>query len=173
MDSKYGARAPGVKRGREDGINTRVRAVCVLGCRAGSAALARRARAGRDAFLAHDAALVVACGGRAWDGRVEADEIARMLEDGGVPMAAIVRERCSLDTRDNARFTAELLARRGVREVLVVTCEWHLPRAKDLFERAGLDVEGVGVPTPDASILHRAYVTVRERISAWKDALRP
>jgi uncharacterized SAM-binding protein YcdF (DUF218 family) len=150
-----------------------VRAVCVLGCRAGSAALARRARAGRDVFLSHDAALVVASGGRAWDGRVEADEIARMLKDGGIPDDAIVRERCSLDTRDNARFTAELLARRGVRDVLVVTCAWHLPRATSLFERAGLHVEGVGVPTPDASILHRAYVTVRERLSAWKDARRP
>jgi uncharacterized SAM-binding protein YcdF (DUF218 family) len=172
MDSKYGARAPAVKRGRVDGINTRVRAVCVLGCRAGSAALARRTRAGRDAFLEYAADLVVACGGRAWDGRVEADEIARMLKDGGIPESAIVRERCSLDTRDNARFAAELLARRGVTDVLVVTCAWHLPRAKRLFERAGLSVEGVGVPTPEASILHRAYVTVRERLSTWKDARR-
>lgn len=150
-----------------------MRAVCVLGCRTGSAALARRVRAGRDTFFAREAGIVVACGGRAWGGRVEADEIARMLRDGGVPETAIVRERCSLDTRDNARFAAELLARHDVRDVLVVTCEWHLPRAARLFEDAGLRVEGVGVATPRASILHRAYVTVRERISSWKDARRP
>lgn len=135
--------------------------------------MARRARAGRDTFFAQEAGLVVACGGRAWDGRVEADEIARMLKEGGVPDDVIVRERCSLDTRDNARFAAELLARREVRDVLVVTCEWHLPRAKRLFEHAGLRVQGIGVATPQPSLLHRAYVTVRERISWWKDARRP
>src|SRR5690606_18964589 len=113
-------------------------AVCVLGCRSGSAALARRARAGRDAFVDQRAALVVACGGLAWGGRVEADEIARILRDGGVPEQAVVRERSSRDTWENARHAAALLGPMGVRKVVLVTCAWHLPRARRLFERAGL-----------------------------------
>lgn len=102
---------------------------------------------------------------------MEADEIARMLRDGGVPDEAIVRERSSLDTKENARYAAKLLEGRGVRDVLVVTCAWHLPRALRLFEREGLRASGFGVPTPDPTLLHRAYVTVREQLSSWKDAL--
>lgn len=147
--------------------------ICVLGCRVGSAALARRALAARDAFFAGGAELVVACGGRAWGGRVEADALAEMLVDGGVAPGAIVRERCSLDTRDNARFAAALLGRRGLSEVVLVTCAWHLPRAARLFRAAGLAVEEVGAEVPDATLLARVYVRARERVSSWKDALRP
>jgi uncharacterized SAM-binding protein YcdF (DUF218 family) len=148
-------------------------AVCVLGCRSGSAALARRARAGRDAFVDRRAALVVACGGLAWGGRVEADEIARILRDGGVPEQAIVRERSSRDTFENARHAAELLDAAGVRKVVLVTCAWHLPRARRLFERAGLDVvDGVGVPPPDPPLLARAWWAARERVAYVKDLVR-
>ena len=148
-------------------------AVCVLGCRADSVALARRVRAASDAFLARGANLAVACGGRAWRGVVEADVIAEGLVAQGVPGPAVVRERCSLDTRDNARFAAALLARRGLTDVLVVTCSWHLPRAERLFRLAGLRVEGLGVDPPAPTLRRRAYWEVRERMSSWNDARRP
>lgn len=146
--------------------------VCVLGCRSRSAALERRARAARDLYFSRGARLVVACGGRAWDGIVEADAIARMLRDGGVPEDAIARERCSLDTRDNARFASALLARRGVDAIVLVTCAWHLPRARQLFERAGLRTEGVGVETPGAKRISRIYWWGREALLSMKDARR-
>jgi uncharacterized SAM-binding protein YcdF (DUF218 family) len=123
----------------------------------------------RDVYFARDLRLIVACGGRAWNGRVEADELARLLREADVPDDAIVRERCSLDTRDNARFAAALLARRGIEEVLVVTCSWHLPRALRLFRAAGLRAEGVGVDPPNATLLARTYWYARERLSTWKD----
>ncbi len=117
--------------------------VCVLGCRVGSQALARRAQAGRDVFFARNAALIVACGGRKWAGRVEADVIAALLVEKGVPKDAIVRERCSLDTRDNACFAASMLERRSFRDVILVSCSWHLPRAARLFENPGFSVANV------------------------------
>lgn len=116
--------------------------------------------------------MAVACGGRAWASKVEADELARMMVEHGVPAAAIVRERCSLDTRDNARFAAGLLARRGVSRVLVVTCSWHLPRAERAFRAAGLEVEGLGVEPPEPTMLQRLYRRERERLSSWHDARR-
>ncbi len=146
--------------------------VCVLGCRANSVTLARRVQAGSEAYRARGANLAVACGGRAWRGLVEADAIAEALVAQGVPAAAVVRERCSLDTRDNARFTAALLARRGIVDVLVVTCSWHLPRAERLFRLAGLRVEGLGVDPPSPTLRQRAYWEVRERLSGWNDARR-
>lgn len=148
--------------------------VCVLGCRVGSQALRRRAEAGRDAFFARDAALIVACGGRKWAGEVEADAIARMLVEKGVPTTSIVRERCSLDTRDNACFAASMLERRSLRDVIIVSCSWHLPRSKRLFERAGLHViETIGTdPTTPRSALSRVYHWGREILCQLKDERR-
>jgi uncharacterized SAM-binding protein YcdF (DUF218 family) len=134
--------------------------------------LARRAKAAAETYLATGATLAVACGGRSWDGMVEADELARMMALHGVPAAAIVRERCSLDTRDNARFAAAMLERRGVSSIVLVTCAWHLPRAERAFRAAGLDVRGVGVEPPDATPLQRFYWRERERLSSWNDARR-
>jgi uncharacterized SAM-binding protein YcdF (DUF218 family) len=116
--------------------------------------------------------MAVACGGRAWNGRVEADELASLMALDGVPDDAIVRERCSFDTRDNARFAAALLGRRGLSRVILVTCSWHLPRAERLFRAAGLEVEGVPVEPPKSTFLQRLYWRERERVSSWKDAGR-
>jgi len=158
------------------GAEASVVCVCVLGCRVGSPALARRIHVAAErhalARTREPGALLVACGGRAWGGRVESDAMAEALIRHGVPAAAVVRERCSLDTRDNARFAAALLARRGIGAVLVVTCDWHLPRALRLFRATGLDVVGVGVPPPPASLLRRSYWHAREALSSWHDARR-
>jgi len=125
--------------------------------------------------------MVMVCGGRSWDGIVEADDLARMMTAQGVPATAIVRERCSLDTRDNARFGAALLRRRGVAggerseqgmRVLLVTCSWHLPRAESLFRRAGLEVEGYGVEPPVPTVGQQLYRHARERLSRWHDERR-
>jgi uncharacterized SAM-binding protein YcdF (DUF218 family) len=114
-------------------------------------ALARRVEMGARTYLAHiaetdgdeGAALVVCSGGRRWADGVEADAMARELVRAGVPEGAVVRERCSLSTRDNARYTAAVLARRGLRRATVVTCSWHLPRAVAFFADEGLAVEAV------------------------------
>lgn len=146
--------------------------VCVLGCRAQSRALARRAKAAAETYFARGATVVVACGGRSWVGEVEADELARLMIAAGVPPGAIVRERCSLDTRDNARFAASLLRRRGLSRVTLVTCVWHLPRAERAFRAAELEVEGVAVAAPDVGRLERLYRSARERVATWNDARR-
>ena len=146
--------------------------VCVLGCRSGSAALSRRAEAALATYHARGAILALACGGRSWDGVVEAAELSRRLVAGGVPAASVVRERCSLDTRDNARFAATLLTRRGLSRVVLVTCSWHLPRAERAFRAAGLEVEGVGVEPPPSTWLQRLYRQERERLSSWNDTRR-
>jgi uncharacterized SAM-binding protein YcdF (DUF218 family) len=134
-------------------------AIVVLGCRVRldsegrlvPGALARRVTTGARAYAAEadtgpapgGRTFVVVSGGRRWGDVVEADAMARELVAQGVPRSAIVRERCSLSTRENARFTAEILARRGVRAARVVTCPWHMARAVVHFSGAGVVVHPV------------------------------
>ena len=88
-----------------------------------------------------------------------------------MPPSAIVRERCSLSTRDNARFSAALLARRGLSRAAVVTCAWHLPRALSLFSRAGIESEAVAAEAPGPpSWRTRVWLWSREGILGWLDS---
>jgi uncharacterized SAM-binding protein YcdF (DUF218 family) len=116
--------------------------------------------------------ILVACGGRSHSGRVEADELARLLTEAGVPREAILCERMSQNTRENADYAAKILLSRGVEDVVVVTCSWHLPRATKLFERTGLRVQGIGAEPPDPGVLERLWWAARERVSTWKDLRR-
>jgi uncharacterized SAM-binding protein YcdF (DUF218 family) len=132
--------------------------------------LARRLDAAAGAYAGRKAErplLVVASGGRRWGDLVEADVMACELARRGVPEWAIVRERCSLTTRDNARFTAQVLARRATVHVDVVTCEWHLPRAIALFRGAGMCADGVAAPDPGARWPTRMWRRGREGLLRW------
>ena len=150
-------------------------AIVVLGCgfsldgerRLSPGALSRRVARAAQLFEAAgdgERIVVVASGGRAWAGVVEADAIRAELVRLGVPAAAIARERGSLSTRDNARYTAALLARRGLGRATLVTCDWHLDRALATFRRAGLEATGVPAPSGGARGLRRLWRWGRERL---------
>jgi uncharacterized SAM-binding protein YcdF (DUF218 family) len=154
-----------------------VEAIVVLGCRVRldpdgrlcRGALARRVETAFLAYARHggERTLVIASGGRHWRGLVEADVMARELAHRGVPEQTIVRERCSLTTRDNAHFSAAVLQRHGIMQATVVTSDWHLPRAVALFRRAGVRTLGVGALEPHATPLERLWWWGRERLLVW------
>lgn len=54
----------------------------------------------------------------------------------------------SINTRENAEFSARILQAEGFRRVLLVSHSWHLPRATEAFSRAGLEV----IPAPTAFV---------------------
>jgi len=68
-------------------------------------------------------------------------EIA-FLADFGVDTNRIVKLEAARNTEEEARLISSLITNHP--KVLLVTSAWHMPRAKMLFERAGLDV----VPAP-------------------------
>jgi uncharacterized SAM-binding protein YcdF (DUF218 family) len=64
----------------------------------------------------------------------------------GVPDDRIVVEEASRNTFENAVYAGAIVRQAGWRRIVVVTDQFHLPRALYIFRRIGLMVEGAGVP---------------------------
>lgn len=97
------------------------------------------------AKLHRETGLPILTSGGTPDGRKESEAaiMARSLrEDFMVPVRWI--EGKSDNTSQNAALSAAMLAQAGVRRVLLVTDAIHMPRSREVFEKAGLDV----VPAP-------------------------
>lgn len=95
-------------------------------------------------YLAGKAPLIVVSAGNVWNRRAmmqsTADATGVLLRAFGVPDGAIMIEDRSRNTRQNALFTAEIAASRGIRKVLLTTSARHMPRAEAAFRQVGLDV---------------------------------
>lgn len=132
----------------------------------------RRADGAVDAYFGwpeEPRPLIVVSGGRAWAGLVEADAMAAHIVARGVPVGEVVRERTSHSTRENARYAGALLRLRGIRTVTLVTCAFHMARARRMFELQGFDVDPR--PTRDApgSAWGAAVRFCKERGAEWLD----
>ena len=78
------------------------------------------------------------------EGPTEAEARAALARDLGVPADALVTEARGLTTREEAALVASRMREMGGRRVLLVTGIDHMPRARRLFEREGLEV----IPAP-------------------------
>ena len=78
--------------------------------------------------------------------RTEAEDMADLLVELGVPREAILLERDSRNTEENAVFSLKLLNPEGVTSLLLVTSAHHIPRARAWFLKkgAGIEVHPVG-----------------------------
>ncbi len=95
-------------------------------------------------YKAGKAPLVLITGGSTTGSRPEAEQIGDYLELMGLPSSALLLERQSLDTQQNAAYSRVLLQGRGANKILLVTSAYHMGRAVPLFERAGFEV----IPAP-------------------------
>lgn len=75
-----------------------------------------------------------------------ADDHQEMLVWLGVPPQAIHSEPRSRTTYEDARYTSELLAEKGVRRALLVTSALHMPRTLGVFIKACPGVEFIPAP---------------------------
>jgi len=85
----------------------------------------------------------------------------------------------SLDTWQNAVFSADMLRADGIDTIYLVTTSWHMARSRLAFERAGLAVvpmpaRAMEVPTwaawefvPTAGAWQRSYYALHEVIGYW------
>ena len=65
----------------------------------------------------------------------------------GVDADMILTDTTSVSTHSNIRNAMALLADRNVTKVLIVTSDYHLPRAMAIAEDDGLTAYGIGAPT--------------------------
>jgi len=86
---------------------------------------------------------VLASGGSAGDGEIPEAELMRaILKEFGVEVNWT--EGKSVNTYENGLYSSRLLKGVGIGEILLVTHAWHMPRAVEAFEQAGMRV----VPAP-------------------------
>jgi uncharacterized SAM-binding protein YcdF (DUF218 family) len=114
----------------------------------------------------------------------------RLLEEFGVPSDAILVERDSRNTHENAVRTRKILGAIGIDRILLVTSSFHMKRAVLTFEKSGFDVipspSGISVVDyaqprfldwwPSLGNLKRAQILIHEkiglmvyRIRGWTD----
>jgi len=168
--SRGSARVRSATPGRVIFARVSFHAVVLLGCRVGRngalpGAARRRAARAAEAWHRGCAPVILVSGGRRWHGVSEADALRQQLVADGVPEEALVLERRSCSTRENARYAVDLLRARSATHIGVVSCDWHLPRAVWAFRRHGLSAFGLPAVSPPVGRLQRWYRHGRERLS--------
>lgn len=97
---------------------------------------------GARLYQAGKAPLLILTGGHdpRYRATSSAEAMRRFVDALGVPDSAMLLEERSRNTTQNADFTADILAERGINRILLVTSALHMPRAMALFEAQGLEV---------------------------------
>jgi uncharacterized SAM-binding protein YcdF (DUF218 family) len=103
---------------------------------------------GASLYRAGKAPKIIVSGGRIdWQGNnnPEADDLTKLLVRMGVPQTDIIPEGRSLNTRDNAVYTKEILLQNNFKTILLVTSAMHMPRSMAIFKK--LDISASAAPT--------------------------
>ena len=91
---------------------------------------------------------VVVCGAQGKDEPMpEAEAMKSYLSEHGVPEKLILTDPDSFNTNQNLRNAGSLLRKlEGIQKVLIVTSDYHLPRAMALAGDQGFRASGLGSP---------------------------
>jgi uncharacterized SAM-binding protein YcdF (DUF218 family) len=118
---------------------------------------------------------ILVSGGAPMAGLAEGQLMRTVLESEFAVPVRWVEDR-SLNTRENARFSAEILREAGIQRIFLVSHAWHLKRAVPEFEGEGLLVipagtdyfrHGTVLPMdwlPNAKALFNSYLAMHEGI---------
>lgn len=90
---------------------------------------------------------IVVCGGQGPnEPEPEGDVMRRVLLQEGLAREHVISDPVSANTRQNIANAWEILQGLGCERPLIVTSDYHLPRALALARDAGLEAQGVGSP---------------------------
>lgn len=141
-------------------------------------ALQRRATHAADLWQQGYAPVVICSGGQAPGyPRSEAEACRDVLMRYGVPADAIVLERQSRSTEENAIYSRAIMEERGWQSALVVSDGYHVLRASYLFERYGVQTITSPVAHSQVRMTHLLISSVLRELVAFhwqlfKDVLR-
>lgn len=111
-----------------------------------SVQLEYRLQAALNAYLEHPMP-VVSCGGQGDNEPApEGEVMTKWLLDAGVSPEHAIAETASTSTEENVKNALALLPE-GVGRILIVTSDYHLPRALAIARDQGADACGVGAET--------------------------
>ena len=132
----------------------------------------RLLRAGRVRFI------LISAGNVPWyqAREPEAQSIARLLKEWGIPDEMLILESQSRNTFENAQRSKPIWDSHGFKSGLLVTSAFHMPRALAVFRHAGFNVEpvpmnlsgglsfeeGVLAILPSAAALETSSVALKE-----------
>jgi SanA protein len=89
--------------------------------------------------------VLVVCGAQGKDEpRPEGDVMRDWLVSSGVPAEQIYTDNTSMDTRQNMENAKNILDGLGLTKPLIVTSDYHLPRAMAIAADAGMTPQGAG-----------------------------
>ena len=84
---------------------------------------------------------ILLSGGQVYsDSGPEAKIARRMLISLGVPEGMVLEETKSINTTQNAKFSADIIREKGFRKPILVTSAFHMNRAVLNFEKQGIEV---------------------------------
>lgn len=90
---------------------------------------------------------IVVCGAQGSDEPApEAVVMKQYLADNGVPEEFIHTDETSFNTNQNLTNAGKILQELGIRKTLIVTSDYHVPRALALASDMGLESIGMGSP---------------------------
>ncbi|TGJ95021.1 hypothetical protein DLJ96_15400, partial [Actinotalea fermentans ATCC 43279 = JCM 9966 = DSM 3133] len=129
--------------------------------------LARRLDAARELYERGTVEVILVSGDNS---REDYDEPTAMLDwlvGHGVPAERVVRDFAGFDTHDTCVRAREVF---GVTDAVVLTQDYHLPRALFSCAQAGIDAVGVGVSAESVEPAKALMYRVREAPASLKAA---
>lgn len=127
-----------------------------------SPTLRRRSLHGAALFHQGRVRHLIVCGGLGRHPPTEAEVMRDVLASAGVPPGCISLENQSTRTVENIRNALPILANLGATEVLIVTDNYHAPRARLIAQRLGLSVKTSSPPLAGARFNQLVRSVLRE-----------
>lgn len=103
-----------------------------------SPTLRRRAEHAAKLYATGHVDAIIGCGGLGQHPPSEAQVIAQICRDSGVPDGALFLEDRSTTTRENLTYARPILQRLNAAKVVIVTDAYHAPRARILARQSAI-----------------------------------
>ncbi|WP_206830887.1 YdcF family protein [Alicyclobacillus fructus] len=106
----------------------------------------------------------------------EARSMKRFLVMNGIPADAVHEERMSTNTWENLHHSSAIMRARGYRTAIIITSDYHLPRALAVARMMGIQATGCGAASTKGEFraalrevfAHIQYMLQGRQAPSWK-----